>query len=412
VTRAAVRSGRCMGRAALLAVLAVALLGVDRPRGLGDVTGVRHWSYPDYTRVVIETTRPVRTRVERLPADRSAHRPERLYVDLSGTWVGVRYPDPIRVADGLLQAVRVGQNTPSATRVVIDLDHYQRHRLVHLSRPPRVVIDVFGPRIAQPEAPRPSGPREGRAVGRSAPAAPAGPRLAADLRVIRTIVVDPGHGGDDPGAVGVGGVHEAGVTLRIARALRPKLEAQGFRVVMTRESDRTISLEERTAFAEGMQGDLFLSIHANSAPRRAASGIETYYLDKSHERHTLRVAATENGVRPAELDPLQKTLAGFRVSATSEESAALAAAVHREIVAGVRRKHAGVHDLGVKTGPFYVLFMSSMPAVLIETGFLTNAEEARRLASPAYAELVAEQIARGTQRYCARRAPVVARKAS
>lgn len=400
----------------LLVVLALALTGVDRPPGLGDVTGVRHWSYRDYTRVVIETTRPVRTRVERLPADRSARRPERLYVDLSGTWVGVRYPEPIRVADGLLQGVRVGQNTLTATRVVIDLDHYQRHRLIHLSRPPRVVIDVFGPR-SEPDAPAtPDGRRDDRnGRGRTVVQAPpggGGPRLASDLRAIRTVVVDAGHGGDDPGAIGVGGVHEAAITLRIARALRPKLEAQGFRVVLTRESDRTISLEERTALAEGMQGDLFLSIHANAAPRRAASGIETYYLDKSHERHTLRVAAAENGVRPGELDPLQKTLAGFRVDATSDESAALAAAIQREIVAGVRRKHPQVHDLGVKRGPFYVLFLSSMPAVLIETGFVTNAEEARRLASPAYAELVAEQIARGAQRYAARRATVVAGRAA
>jgi N-acetylmuramoyl-L-alanine amidase len=387
----------------LLLLVALGATGIERPRGLGDVTGVRHWSYPDYTRVVIETTRAVRTHVERLPADASASRPERLYVDLSGTWVGVRYPDPIRVADGLLQQLRVGQNTRSATRVVIDLDHYQRHRLLHLSRPPRVVIDVFGPRVPAPGAPHPS-------ASRGAPAGPSEPRLAADLRAIRTIVVDPGHGGEDPGAIGVGGVREAAVTLRIARALRPKLEALGLRVVLTRESDRTVSLEERTAIAEGMQGDLFLSIHANAAPRRALQGIETYYLDKSHERHTLRVAALENGVRPAELDPLQKTLAGFRVSQTSEQSAALAAAIHGALVRGVQGRYPTARDLGVKRGPFYVLFLSSMPAVLIETGFLTNAEEAKRLATPVYAELAAQQIARGVELYCARRGTLVAGK--
>jgi N-acetylmuramoyl-L-alanine amidase len=223
-------------------------------------------------------------------------------------------------------------------------------------------------------------------------------------------VIDPGHGGTDLGALGRGGLSEKTVTLRFARMLRPKLEAQGLRVVLTREDDRTLSLEARTAIAEGVQGDLFLSLHANAAPRRQLQGIETYYLDKSHERHTLRVAAAENGVSPAELDPLQRTLASFRVSQSSEQSAGLAAAVHGELVRGLRGRYPSVRDLGVKTGPFYVLFLSSMPSILVEAGFLTHAEEARRLASPAYLDLVAARIAQGVERYGARRGTVLAGK--
>jgi N-acetylmuramoyl-L-alanine amidase len=384
-----------------LVVLAAApcLLGAERPAGLGDVRHVRHWSYAGYTRVVIETTSPVRTRVERLAADSSAHRPERLYVDLSGVWVGTRFAAPIAVEDGLLDAVRVGQYTRSATRVVLDLERYDHHRLLHLSGPPCVVIDVFGPRPGSPA-------RDG-----AAPSTQPGPRLAPDLRPIRTVVVDPGHGGHDPGAA-AGGLQEKDVTLRIARALRPRLEALGFRAVLTRDGDATLSLEERTAIAEGALGDLFLSIHANAAPHRQLQGIETYYLDKSHERHTLRVAAAENGVAPAELDPLQRTLASFRASTASEQSADLALAVHREIVGGLQGRYRSVRDLGVKTGPFYVLFLSSMPAILVESGFLTHAEEARRLGSEAYTDLVADRIARGVARYRDRRGTLVAGRAS
>jgi len=395
-------------RPALLLLALPLLLGADRPPGLGDVAAVRHWSYEGYTRVVVETSRPVRTHVERLPEDRASGRPARLYLDLSGVWVGTRFSAPIPVADGLLEKVRVGQNTLSATRVVLDLENYDHHRLLHLSGPPRVVVDVFGARSGESR-----GSADRRLAARRPPgAAPpgGGPRLSAELRAIRTVVVDAGHGGEDPGAIGVGGVREKIVTLRIARALRPKLEAQGLRVVLTRGDDRTLSLEERTAIAEGAGGDLFLSVHANAAPRRQLHGIETYYLDKGHERHTLRVAALENGVAPAELDPLQRTLAGFRVSQTSEQSAILAAAVHRELVGGVRARHPAARDLGVKTGPFYVLFLASMPSILIETGFLTHAEEARRLASPAFAELAAEQIARGVERYCRRRGTLLAGK--
>jgi N-acetylmuramoyl-L-alanine amidase len=388
-------------RLALLALALPALLGATRPRGLGDVKRIQHWSYAGYTRVVVETTRPVRTRIERLAADRASRRPERLYLDLGGVWVGTRFDAPIPVGDGLLRAVRVGQNTLDRTRIVLDLERYDRHRLLHLSNPPRVVIDVFGDRRGGAEPPaRPGGPPD-----------PGGPRLAPDLRTIRTVVVDPGHGGRDPGARGRGGLAEKDVTLRIGRALRRRLEAEGLRVVLTRDGDRTRSLEERTALAEGVGGDLFLSLHANAAPRRELHGLETYYLDKSHERHNLRVASHENGVPPGSLDPLQRTLATLRASETSTQSAALAAAVHGELVRGLRGRYPDVDDLGVKSGPFYVLFLASMPSILIETGFLTHAAEARRLATADYAELVAERIARGVLRYRDTRDTLVAGRA-
>jgi N-acetylmuramoyl-L-alanine amidase len=115
--------------------------------------------------------------------------------------------------------------------------------------------------------------------------------------VLQTVVLDPGHGGNDPGAIGVGWLREKDVTLRLARSLKPKLEARGFSVVMTRNGDRTLSLEERTAIAENARGDVFVSLHANAAPRRGLHGIETYYPDENHERHSETVVARENGIR-------------------------------------------------------------------------------------------------------------------
>jgi len=377
-------------RAALLVVLASLLLGVERPRGLGDVTDVRHWSYDDYTRVVVELSRAVQPDVHRLPA--AAGHPQRLYLDLGDTWVGRRYGEPIPVGDGLLHSVRLGQNTLRRTRVVIDLERYAHHRLLLLSSPPRVVIDVFGP-----------GPDASPSERAPQPGAGERSRLAPELRPVRTVVIDPGHGGRDPGAVGVGQLKEKDVTLRLARALAPRLESRGFRVVLTRSGDSTLSLEERTAVAEGEGGDVFVSLHANAARRRSAEGIETYYLDATHERHTLRLAALENGVEPRHLDELQRTLATLRVSAVSKQSAVLAEEVHRALLAGLRSRW-DVADLGVKRGPFYVLFLSSMPAILVETGFLTNAPESRRLGTPEYVNRTAERIAEGIARYRARRA--------
>jgi N-acetylmuramoyl-L-alanine amidase len=168
---------------------------------------------------------------------------------------------------------------------------------------------------------------------------------------------------------------------------------------MTRDSDRSVSLEERTAFAEGEGGDVFISLHTNASKNRSARGIETYYLDKSHTRHSQRVAARENGVPAHRLDDLQRIVAQLRVSEVSVHSARLARDVHEEVIAGVRATHGSVEDLGVKRGPFYVLFLSNVPSILLETGFLTNGAEARRLQSKFYIDVLAEQISRGLSAY-------------
>jgi N-acetylmuramoyl-L-alanine amidase len=373
----------------LLAVLAASLVGADRP---SDVRGVQHWSYPEFTRVVIELARPVRTEVERLPADAAAGRPERLYLDLPRIWVGRHLDAPIPVSDGLLRGVRVGQFQSDTARVVIDLQRYHRHRLRTLTNPHRLLIDVYGTR-GRPAAP--SAPPVSSAPPSQAPAE----RLPPQLRNVRTVVIDAGHGGADPGALGPRGLREKDVTLAVALDLEKRLEARGFRVVMTRRRDTTVSLEERTARAEGAGGDVFLSIHVNAARRRSARGIETYYLDRTHERHTLRVAARENGVPAGSLDPLQRAVAGLKVSEVGSQSAKLARAVHGELIQGVRKAFGSVTNLGVKQGPFHVLFLSDSPSILVEVGFLTHREEARRLRTRWYRSVVAEHLARGLSAY-------------
>ncbi|UCE85861.1 MAG: N-acetylmuramoyl-L-alanine amidase [Deltaproteobacteria bacterium] len=389
------RGRRALRRLPVLAVAALSL-GVQRPPGLGDVREVRHWSYPDYTRVVVELSRPVaEAEVRRLGSDAGSDRPERLYLDMPGIWVGRRYADGIPVGDGLLRGVRLGQNTLRKARVVIDLENFDHYRFLRLSEPDRLVIDVFGARHRKPDGPAP-GPPSARGL----------PQVAG---LADTVVLDPGHGGRDPGAIGVGGLREKDVTLRLARILRPRLEARGFAVVLTRNHDETVDLEERTAIAEGAGGDLFVSLHMNAAPRRDVRGIETYYLDESAERQSLRVAARENGTSPSKVDALQRTITELYLSEVSNESAALANLVQTEMVRGLAARYARVDDLGVKKGPFYVLFLAHMPSILIEVGFLTHREEARRLRDDAYLELVAERIAAGVERYRERVTPVMAR---
>lgn len=372
-------------RIALLVLLLPLSMGVQRPAGLGDVREVRKWSYDDYTRVVVELTRPARiSPVKRLGADPAVARPERLYLDLEGVWVGREYEEGIAVEDGLLEGIRLGQNTLRRTRLVLDLERYERHRLLTLRSPDRVVIDVYGDRLGTASI-APHDDRPGRPV--------------LPFRPLQTIVVDAGHGGKDPGAIGVGGIREKDVNLRLARLLRSRLQARGFDVIMTRDRDVFLDLEERTAVAESRGADLFLSIHANASRRRGARGFEIYTLDEGHRRHSLDVAARENGVSRREMDSLQRTMASLRTSETSMYASAVAAAVHQRVAPRLTGRYRGFPDLGLKKGPFYVLYLSSIPAMLVETAFLTNREDARLVRSDDFLGRFADGIAEGLVRY-------------
>ena len=377
------RLGRRAKGGWLLAIgcLVPVLLGVERPPGLSDVSEIRTWSYADYTRVVLELDEDralPAPELVRLPPNTSARRPERLYLDVPDVWVGRRFEEGVEVGDGLLESVRLGQNTLSTTRLVLDLARYGHHRVFTLASPARIVIDVYGERHGRRDA---------------------SDRLPTELRRVQTVVVDPGHGGGDPGALGVDGLREKDVNLGIARALATQLRARGFDVVLTREDDRALTLEERSAIAESAGGDVFVSIHANASRRKAARGIEVYTLDANHERHSLDVAARENGVPAARLDALQRALARIRIDQVGNHSERLADLVHDQVIRGARSRDASLPDLGVKKGPFYVLFMSSMSAVLVETGFVTNRHDAKLLKSAPYQRLLAERIAIGVDRY-------------
>jgi N-acetylmuramoyl-L-alanine amidase len=384
-TRTHAATGALAPTLVALLILAPLLLGASRPKGLGDVHDVRSWSHPDYTRVVVELSREVgEPKVVHLSG------PERLYIDLPGIWVGTDYSGGIPVSDGLLQRLRLRQNTPTRSRLVVDLQRHERHRLLVLQSPHRVVIDVYGKRdnpeeleweLQEGARERPSG------------------RLPSGFRRVQTVVVDAGHGGRDPGATGIGGLREKDVNLRLSRILATRLRAAGFRVVLTRDDDTGLDLEQRTAIAESVSADLFISIHANASRRKGTRGIEIYYLDENHERHALDIAARENGVPRAEMDSLQKTIAKLRVEELSVYSQRLAGLVHSELLPGLSAHYRGVEDLGVKTGPFYVLFLSSIPSILVESGFLTNEHDARLLREKSYLEEAAGHIAEGVIRF-------------
>ncbi len=323
--------------------------------------------------------------------------PARLYVDLPSGARLARSVVPREAVRPPISGLRVGIGDGGVLRVVVELDGPVTYR-VTTSRNGRVVtLDLVGSgesKSAMEPPPAPEGPTRARTTE-----APGEPPLT---RARPRIVLDPGHGGDDPGARGY--AVEKNVTLTIARELavllRDRLDAE---VVLTRTRDQTLALADRTALANRMEADLFVSIHANASPSRRLHGVETYYLNNTGDRATMRLAAMENGID--RLAPkhgsteLRYILSDLVQVGKMDESAALAAAVQRGLVQHLRGTYGAVTDLGVKQGPFYVLVGAYMPCVLVETSFLNHRTEGRRLAGTRYRQAIAEGLANGIVRF-------------
>jgi N-acetylmuramoyl-L-alanine amidase len=217
-------------------------------------------------------------------------------------------------------------------------------------------------------------------------------------------MIDPGHGGYDPGTQSSAGAQEKDLALQIATRLKAALEARGIRAELTRSTDVFISLAERTRIANSAGADLFVSIHLNSSPNSDTTGIEVYYLNNTTDRATIRLARMENGGADGYGAPdasnLNYILTDLRQNYKASEAASLARMIDAQTVADL---DAGlglnVNALGAKMGPFYVLVGAHMPAVLVECGFMSNAAEATRLESPDYQDVLAHAIATSVADY-------------
>ena len=225
---------------------------------------------------------------------------------------------------------------------------------------------------------------------------------------VRRIIIDAGHGGHDVGAIGPTGVREKDVTLGVSKELATQLRARGYDVVLTRDGDRFLALEERTQFANQQRGDLFISVHANAHRSPQQSGVETYSLNLASDRYAKRLAARENATAESSASELQYMLADLATRANTVDSARLARIVQQSIVDGVAKKFGKPKDHGVKHALFFVLLGAKMPAILVETAFLSNPAEEKKLAGSPYRAAVARSIADGVEKFVARRQELAA----
>ena len=368
------------------------------------VQEMRYWSNPDYTRIAVTLDREATFEYHQLPPNREKEVPPRLYIDISGTRMGPGVKD-IPIGDGLLKTARVGQYRQDTVRIVLDLDSIKDYKIFTFSNPFRIIIDVMGERKTEISRAREPilAPLPETAAVKPAPVEESAKVVKKPaIGKIRRIVVDPGHGGHDPGAQGANGTREKDIVLQIALRLAHKLrEELGLDVVLTRSTDVFIELQERTAIANKVGADLFVSIHANASLNRNASGIETYYLNLAKTEKVAQLAAKENGTSLEKVSILQAVLFDLMANYKLNDSAHLADEVQKAVYRKVGGSYSGVKNLGVKQGPFYVLVGATMPSILVETAFVSNDREEARLNDPNYQECTAAGIFEGIREYIA-----------
>jgi N-acetylmuramoyl-L-alanine amidase len=347
--------------------------------------------------------------------------PSRVFVDLQNTrpvnslgYTTLTFPDDV------VRQIRLGRLQDARTRVTLDLQNAARHSVYALYDPYRIVVDFerAAPTSVRGLAPTNDSeiaPADVRGIAPTAKVdgglAPTGVRKPAPTNANRLslsrqlglgvsrVVIDPGHGGHDPGAQ-VGKLSEAELTLDVALRLEKLLVKQpGVEVMLTRRDNTYVALEDRTAIANRSGADLFLSIHTNAGTDARARGIETYFLSYASNAAAEAVAARENAGSSRTMRELPDIVKAIALTNKIDESRQFATLLQASMYEKLRRANREVRDLGVKQAPFVVLIGATMPSVLAEISFLTNRQEATLLRTTKYREQIADALLTGVMRY-------------
>jgi len=348
-----------------------------------EIHNLRHHTHPTFTRIVLDIGE-IREYVHD-----ELTQPDRFYVDVFQAKLNpILHGKTVPIENNYLQRIRIAQKNHTTVRMAADLnfsliDHY---RVFHLPDPFRIVIDIYplDSGHAHPPEPTETGYTMARQLGLG----------------IHRIVIDPGHGGKDPGCISAGGLLEKEVVLDVAERLKNLLsEKHDLEVVMTRESDIFIPVENRPVIANQKKADLFLSIHANSHPKKNHSGIETFFLNFSRDPSVNAIAARENATSTKNLGEMKEIITKIAQNSKIAESKNLAEKIQTQLVDHLSGTFKGIRNLGVKGGPFWVLIGGEMPSVLVEISHLSNLTEERRLQSSEYRQNIARGIYQGILKY-------------
>ncbi len=348
-----------------------------------EIYNLRHHTHPTFTRIVLDIGE-LREYVYDKLVD-----PDRLYVDVFQAQLNpILHGTAIPIENDYLQRIRIAQKNPLTVRMAVDLDFQRidRYRVFHLPDPFRLVIDIYPSKESSVHPPEPT---------------ETGYSMARQLGLgIQRIVLDPGHGGKDPGCVGSSGLFEKDVVLDVSKRLRTLLtQKQGLEVIMTRESDIFIPVENRPVIANQKKADLFISVHANSNHKKSHAGIETFYLNFSLDPSVNAIAARENATSTKNLGEMKDIITKIAQNSKIAESKELAEKVQAHLAGNLSRSFRDIKDLGVKGGPFWVLIGGEMPSILVEISHISNLKEEGRLKTPEYRQKIAEGIYQGILNY-------------
>lgn len=361
----------------------------DDPRV--EIYNLRSFTHPSHTRVVVDIGK-----LREYSFNELSH-PDRIYVDIYQAKLNpLLHGKTFLVQNAYLNQIRIAQKTTSTVRVVVDLDFQKvkRYRVWHLFDPFRIVIDIY-PRSAVPESPRTKPPQPPRPAG-------TGYSLVRQLGLgIQRIVIDPGHGGEDPGCIGKKGLKEKNIVLDVARRLKRLLQqSNDMEIILTRDSDIFIPLENRTIIANQKEADLYISIHANASRNKKRSGVETFFLNFSHDPSVNEIAARENATSTKNISKMKEIIQKIVQNSKIVESKELAEKIQKNLVRSLSQHYREVKDLGVKGGPFWVLIgVEDVPSILVEISHLSNPKEESRLENPDYRQRVAQGIYDGILEY-------------
>ncbi len=371
------------------------------------IKNIRAHRHKKFTRVVLDLTKQVLV----TPKDRRT--PKNFQLEIPKTRITKRATEKIRRPTFPLN-LEAKKTKSGSVVLTVPIEGWKAYKWYALEKPPRLVLDLYPGKAPKTPSPKAKPPKPTSAKAHKAPPSkptrsrskqkaalrsqPKPPQPSAEKQVV--VVIDPGHGGKDPGASGKKGTREKDIVLNIARHLREYLKKNSSaKVLMTRNSDVFVKLEDRAKFANKHKADVFISIHINSHKKSSIKGLELYHFGEASDPRALEVAARENGTPLQENAPAWQFILADKLNDKKIEDSQELAWVTKKALVKHLRSYYKVKDHGVKTAPFFVLRMTTMPAVLAEVAFISNPKEEKLLKTAKYQKRMARGIYKGLNAY-------------